>query len=99
MKTISDRYGPLVLVLTRAMPVFAEASVLIAGIHRLTWRRFLPAVVLSNLGIAVAYAAFGDYAEQHKWLPLALAVAVAVPVVVAAVAQRFLPNSVDESKE
>jgi uncharacterized membrane protein YdjX (TVP38/TMEM64 family) len=93
MKTISDRYGPLVLVLTRAMPVFAEASVLIAGIHRLAWRRFLPAVVLSNLGIAVAYAAFGDYAEQHKWLPLALAVAVAVPVLVAAVAQKFLPSS------
>ncbi|HIF01393.1 MAG: VTT domain-containing protein [Fuerstiella sp.] len=98
MKTISDRYGPLVLVLTRAMPVFAEASVLIAGIHGLAWRRFLPAVVLSNLGIAVAYAAFGDYAEKHKWLPLALAVAVAIPVLVAAVAQRFLPSSADESE-
>jgi uncharacterized membrane protein YdjX (TVP38/TMEM64 family) len=98
MKTISDRFGPLVLVLTRAMPVFAEASVLIAGIHRLSWRRFLPAVVLSNLGIAVAYAAFGDYAEQHKWLPLALGVAVAVPVLVAAVAQRFLPKTADEPK-
>ncbi|MCP4170969.1 MAG: VTT domain-containing protein [Fuerstiella sp.] len=96
MKTISDRYGPLVLVLTRAMPVFAEASVLISGIHGLAWRRFLPAVVLSNLGVAVAYAAFGDYAEKHKWLPLALAVAVAVPVLVAAVAQRFLPSSADE---
>ncbi|MEO2013002.1 MAG: VTT domain-containing protein [Fuerstiella sp.] len=96
MKTISDRFGPLVLVLTRAMPVFAEASVLIAGIHGLAWRRFLPAVVLSNLGIAVAYAAFGDYAEKHKWLPLALAVAVAIPLLVAAVAQRFLPSSADE---
>lgn len=98
MKTISDRYGPLVLILTRAMPVFAEASVLIAGIHGLAWRRFLPAVVMSNLGIAVAYAAFGDYAEKHKWLPLALAVAVAIPVLVAAVAQRFLPGPADESE-
>ena len=98
MKTISARYGPPVLVLTRAMPVFAEASVLIAGIHGLSWRRFLPAILLSNLGIAVAYAAFGDFAEKHKWLPLALAVAVAVPVLVVAVAQRFLPSPAEEPK-
>lgn len=98
MRTISERFGPLVLVLTRAMPVFAEASILIAGIHKLSWRRFLPAVLLSNLGIAIAYSALGDYAEQHQWLPLALAVAVAVPVIVAAVAQRFMPQ-VDRDHE
>jgi uncharacterized membrane protein YdjX (TVP38/TMEM64 family) len=92
MREVSDRYGPFVLVLTRAMPVFAEASVLIAGIHRLAWRRFLPAVLLSNLGIAVGYAAFGDFAEQHQWLPLALGVSVAVPVLVAAAARRFFPS-------
>lgn len=92
MRQVSDRYGPTVLVLTRAMPVFAEASVLIAGIHRLAWQRFLPAVMLSNLGIAIAYAALGDYAERHQWLPLALGVAIALPVLVAAVAKRFFPQ-------
>lgn len=92
MRLVSDRYGPAVLVLTRAVPVFAEASVLIAGIHRLSWRRFLPAVGLSNLGIAIAYAAFGDYAERNQWLPLALGVAIAAPVLVAAIAKRWLPD-------
>ena len=92
MRHVSDRFGPFVLVLTRAMPVFAEASVLIAGIHQLSWRRFLPAVFLSNLGIAIAYAAFGDLAHQHHWLPFALAVAIAIPVLVAAAAQRLLPK-------
>lgn len=91
MRVISDRYGPLVLVLTRAMPVFAEASVLIAGIHRLAWRRFLPAILLSNFGIAVAYAAFGDFAERNQWLPLALAVSVSVPIMVAMLARKLLP--------
>lgn len=90
MKEVSDRFGPAILVLTRAMPVFAEASVLISGIHGLPWKRFLAPVVLSNLGIAVGYAAFGDYAERHQWLPLALGVAVAVPIFVAAVAKRLL---------
>lgn len=93
MSEIADRFGPSVLAVTRAMPVFAEASVLIAGIHRLRWRRFLPSVMLSNFGIAVAYSVLGDYAEQYEWLPLALGVAVAVPVLVAAVAHRFLPST------
>ena len=92
MRQLSARYGPLVLVLTRAVPVFAEASVLIVGIHRLSWRRFLPVVLLSNLGIALAYAAFGDLAEQHQWLPLALAVSIAVPVLVAVAARRWIPG-------
>ncbi|MGB0595384.1 MAG: TVP38/TMEM64 family protein [Rubripirellula sp.] len=90
---ISDRYGPTVLVFTRAMPVFAEAAVLMAGIHQLSWRKFLPAIVLSNLGIAVAYSALGDYAERHQWLPLALAVAIGVPVLVAAMAKRWMPRA------
>ncbi|WP_442510694.1 TVP38/TMEM64 family protein [Novipirellula sp. SH528] len=92
MQGISDRYGPYVLAITRAVPVFAEASVLIAGIHQLSWRRFLPAVLLSNLGIAIAYSVFGDFAERHQWLPLALGVSVAIPVLVAAAAKRYLPQ-------
>lgn len=96
MHRISTKYGPLVLVLTRAMPVFAEASVLIAGIHQLSWSRFLPPILLSNLGVAAAYAWFGDFAEQHQWLPFALAIAVAVPILAAAVARHLLPRETDE---
>ena len=99
MQRVTDRYGPVVLVLTRAVPVLAEASVLIVGIHRLAWRRFLPAVLLSNLGIALAYAAFGDYAEQHQWLPLAMGVSIAIPVLVAAAAQRLLPGRNDTAHQ
>lgn len=98
MQSTIQRYGPVVLVLTRAMPVFAEACVLISGIHRLSWQRFLPAVALSNAGIALAYGAFGHYAQKNQWLPLALSVAVAVPVLIAAVAHRLLPQSVVDRK-
>ena len=93
MREVMDRHGPTVLALTRAMPVFAEASVLIAGIHRLAWGRFLTVVLFSNLGIAISYAAFGDYAERNQWLPLALVVSVALPVLVAAIGRRLLPRS------
>lgn len=99
IQKVSDRYGPLVLVITRAMPVFAEASILMAGIHQLAWRRFVPAIIASNLGLAIAYAAFGDYAERHQWLPLALAVSVAVPMVVAGIARKWLPESTADTAQ
>ncbi|MEK6239401.1 MAG: VTT domain-containing protein [Planctomycetales bacterium] len=93
MQAISERYGPFVLALTRAVPVFAEAGVLILGIHRLPWRRFLPAVLLSNLGVSLAYAAFGNYAKQNQWLAFALGISVAIPILAAAAAQRLLPTT------
>ena len=77
MEAVADRYGPLFLVLARGVPVFAEASVLLMGLHRLSWRRFLPVVVASNLGIAWAYSALGTWAADREWLPMALGVSVA----------------------
>lgn len=97
VKQLSDHYGPLILILTRAVPVFAEASVLMAGLHQMNWKRFLVPVVFSNLGIALAYATFGEFAETHQWLPLALSVSIALPVLLAVAAQRFLPQEYPSS--
>jgi len=90
LQRLTSAYGPTVLVVLRAVPVLAEASVLLVGIHNLSWRRFLPPVVLSNLGIALAYAGFGEFAEQNGWLPLALGVSVALPLLLAIVARRWI---------
>jgi uncharacterized membrane protein YdjX (TVP38/TMEM64 family) len=88
----SERFGPMFLVLARGVPVFAEASVLLLGIHRLSWRKFLPAMAASNLGIALAYSAFGTFAAHHQWLPLALGVSVALPLLWTTLARRWLVN-------
>jgi uncharacterized membrane protein YdjX (TVP38/TMEM64 family) len=79
-RLLAERFGPALLVLGRGVPVLAEATVLLVGMHGLSWRRFLPPVLLSNLGLAIAYAWFGGFAEEHHWLPLALGVSVAIPV-------------------
>ncbi len=89
MEILARRYGILLLILARPVPVFAEASVLLAGIMQLGWQRFLFAVGLSNLGIAAAYAALGDLVQ----LPIALAASIAIPLVFAAIAKRFWPVS------
>jgi uncharacterized membrane protein YdjX (TVP38/TMEM64 family) len=83
-RRLAERFGPALLILGRGVPVLAEATVLLVGMHGLPWRRFLPPVLLSNLGLAIAYAWFGQIAERHHWLPLALGVSVGLPVLMAA---------------
>lgn len=85
-----QEWGPQVLVLTRGLPLLAEATVFLAGLQGLTWKQFLPATLLSNLGLAIAYAVFGHWAEQLAWLPAALAISAALPVLAAALVRTTL---------
>ncbi len=68
------------LALTRALPVLAEAAVLVCGMHRMGWQRMLVATMPANLGLAFAYAALGEQAESQGWLPIAFALAAALPL-------------------
>jgi uncharacterized membrane protein YdjX (TVP38/TMEM64 family) len=86
------RYGAWILVATRALPVLAEAAVLFLGATRLSWRRFLPAVMLSNLGIAAVYSVLGHFARSQGELPLALAASIALPLLAATMARWLLPT-------
>ena len=51
--------GPSALILTRAVPVLAEAGVLAAGATGMPVGRFLVATGLANAAVAVAYAGVG----------------------------------------
>jgi len=88
MDAMANRYGVLVLVLARPVPVIAEASVLLMGTMRLGWWQLLIAVGLSNLGIAAIYAALGDRAQ----LPIALVASIAIPSVATLIARWFWPK-------
>jgi uncharacterized membrane protein YdjX (TVP38/TMEM64 family) len=77
------RHGPWMLVLTRPLPLVAEAAVVIAGSLNMPWRTFLPPVVVSNVVISAIYAALGQYAAEHHWLPLAVAASMAIPLAIA----------------
>jgi uncharacterized membrane protein YdjX (TVP38/TMEM64 family) len=58
------RYGEWTLILTRAVPVLAEAAVLFAGMTGMPFRRFLILTTLANLGIGALYAAVGAFAVE-----------------------------------
>lgn len=92
---LASRFGAAVLVVARAVPLFAEASVLLMGASRLPWNRFLLAVGLSNLGIAAVYSALGDRVP----LLAALLASLALPILATALAHWFWPRSPGEEAD
>jgi uncharacterized membrane protein YdjX (TVP38/TMEM64 family) len=97
LERLAAHYGVGLLVATRALPVLAEASVLLAGVARVPWRSFLPAISLSNLGIAIVYSVLGQFARNEGELPLALAASIALPVLATTIARWWLRSVVHEA--
>ena len=81
------RFGDWVVVIFRAVPVLAEASVLFAGVARMPFARFVLLATLSNLGISLAYSAVGAYALEVESFLLALGGAIARPGVAMMIAR------------
>lgn len=59
-----DEVGPLALIVTRAVPVLAEAGALASGAARMPFLSFMAATSLANLGVAIAYAGVGAIAAS-----------------------------------
>ena len=79
MTAASGRFGDWIIVLFRAVPVLAEASVFFAGLTRMPFRRFCMLAALSNLGISVVYAAVGAMSVKAESFYIAFAAAVVLP--------------------
>lgn len=74
-----SRYGEWTLILTRAVPVLAEASVVFAGMTEMPMRRFLVLTTLANTGIGILYAAVGAFAMEWNSFLGAFLGSLAVP--------------------
>lgn len=90
LRQFADSWGVATLVITRPLPILAEAAVVLLGVQDLAWRKFWPPVLLANGGIAIAYAAFGQVAADHEWLVIALAISAGFPLLLTFLAQKWL---------
>lgn len=97
LKKFADNWGVVTLVITRALPILAEAAVVLLGVQGLSWRKFWPPVLLANAGIALAYSAFGNLAAEQEWLVIALAISAGFPLLLTFLARRWLQTA--EEKE
>jgi uncharacterized membrane protein YdjX (TVP38/TMEM64 family) len=85
---LSQHYGNFALVVCRPVPVLAEASVIMAGVTRMPVARFLITCALSNLGVAVGYAAIGAFSMRFDSFLLAFLLSLAIPGLGMLIARR-----------
>ncbi len=64
LQRLLARYGILFLLALRAIPVFAEVSVLLAGIARLPFRKCFPLLTIGNAVISFTYVYAGVYGKN-----------------------------------
>lgn len=81
------RYGDWTIVMCRPVPVLAEASVIFAGLVRAPFARFVILTALSNLGVAVGYAAFGAFSMSVDSFLIAFLGALIIPGIVMGIAR------------
>lgn len=97
VERVAERFGPAVLLVTRPLPILAEACVLLMGTTQLSWRRFLVPVVVSNLGLSLVYALCGAGFEDQKTLIVAAVASGTLPLLLALLIRKRLPSLVDEA--
>lgn len=96
---LSRRIGPLAIVVTRALPILAEACVLLMGASGMSWRRFLPPLLLSNFAVSAVYAACGAYFHGGDSFPLAVIASGTLPLAVALGVRKWFPQWLARSGE
>ena len=74
--------------LTRPLPLVAEAAALVAGGSGMPLRDFLPAAASGNLAIALVWSAAGVFGNSAESLPLVLVWSLVIPVALAWLAVR-----------
>ena len=84
-------YGPLAVIVTRPLPILAEAAALLAGATGMPLRSFLPAAAGANLAIAFAWSLAGALGRDADALQWVLVASLAAPAAVAWLVARGRP--------
>ena len=94
LNSMANRNLPLLILITRPLPMLAEVTVLVLGLLGGNWRAFLYSVVLANALVAASFTLLGVYAAENDLIISAVAFSVAVPLALAWwVRQRWLATA------
>lgn len=91
LERLYQRFGDGLIVVTRPVPVLAEAAVLFAGIGAMPFPRFLALTALSNAAISAVYAAVGACSASLNSFLLAFAASMLIPLLVMTAFKHFNP--------
>jgi uncharacterized membrane protein YdjX (TVP38/TMEM64 family) len=66
------KHGGWLVSLSRWMPVLPEAVACLAGVARMRWRVFLPALVCGSVPLGFVFAAIGQLGQSEPWWAVVL---------------------------
>ncbi len=89
-----SQYGDWSIIVSRAVPVLAEASVILAGVAGMPFRRFFALTASANLAISGAYATVGAFSMAANSFLLAFVGAILLPGLLMLVLRRRRVTSV-----
>ncbi|MEC7865318.1 MAG: VTT domain-containing protein [Pseudomonadota bacterium] len=78
---LSNQFGILALILARPAPFFAELTTLAAGMSNMSFKTFILATSLSNLGVALVFSALGTAALKNESAAIAFIGVALLPAV------------------
>lgn len=79
LENLNLRFGDWFIVIARAVPVLAEASVLFAGIGSMPIKRFILMSALSNAAVSAVYAGVGACSASVNSFLLAFGASILIP--------------------
>jgi uncharacterized membrane protein YdjX (TVP38/TMEM64 family) len=90
---VMEQHGSWALVICRPIPVLAESSIVFAGLVRSPVTPFIWLTTLSNLGIAIAYAAVGAFSMKTESFLWTFVGAIALPGVAMLIGKLFVTKN------
>ena len=81
LEKMRQRFGDWAIIILRPVPVLAEASVLFAGISRMSPYRFLFLITLSNLGVSAIFSAVGAFSASVNSFVLAFTACILISLI------------------
>ena len=95
LQKLIDKSGVLVLVLLRPVPILAEASVLLLGLGKMDFGRFLFWLTISNLAICLFFTKWGSWAAENNLPEIAsLLISIAIPLLLLLISKFLIPKLV-----
>ncbi len=79
LERLTQRYGLWAIIITRPVPVLAEASTLFAGMGKMPFMPYMLVTALANIGISMLYAWAGSKGTSTEGLLLTFAAALLLP--------------------
>lgn len=77
---LAEQAGPIALIISRPVPILCEVVAIAAGVAGMAFWRFVLAMALGNLGVAVVFAAIGAAAVESASSGLLMLGAVGLPL-------------------